>query len=103
MKLIDIKNYIDGNWRYFLYRTFPALLSKYVKREFEDRLTEAKDCYINGSCKSCGCKTPQLFMANKGCSKEENPCYKSMIPLWKRLIKTTTKWIGIGKLNTLVK
>ncbi len=86
MKLSDIKNYVDGNWRYFLYCNVPSLLSTYIKQEFERRQEVARPCLLNGECKHCGCKTPELFMANKGCSKPENPCYNTMKPFWKRII-----------------
>jgi len=95
MKLSDIKNYIDGNWRYLLYRTAPALLTRYVKQQFEKRQELARACLLNGECKHCGCKTPELFMANRACSKEI-PCYESMKPLWKRIIGL---WKNIMKIN----
>lgn len=34
------------------------------------RSTQAVGCLLNGTCLSCGCITPDLFMANKACSLE---------------------------------
>jgi hypothetical protein len=98
----------------------PEQVADYVEGKFFQRLHEwkivtanevlehrkeaASDCYLNGECLHCGCKTPDVFYASRGCSKEENPCYEAIEPtlIYKLTLKVTT-WIGIGNLNTLVR
>jgi len=72
----DVWWYLQGTTRQFLYNRLPFLLRKKVKDMYHDRIKKAKPCYDNGECLHCGCKTPDLFFANKACSKPENPCYE---------------------------
>jgi len=88
MTIDDIKNFIDGYGRYFLLNMNDSFLSPYLKRKFKERLEQGEECLMLGSCKSCGCKTPEVFMANKGCKLG---CYKPMKPLTKR-IKIIVEW-----------
>lgn len=79
---INIKNiysYIIGNYRYQLYysKNFSWLIRNFIKRQITLRINSMdKDCFNNGQCKMCGCKTTALQMANKECDK---PCYPEML------------------------
>ena len=88
MTIQDIKNYIYGNWRYMVYLFKPSLLTKYTRKKYERRLIDAEECLMNGSCLSCGCKTPELFMAYKGCKEG---CYPPMKTIPERL-KIILRW-----------
>lgn len=68
------------------------------------RKDAAEECYLNGECVHCGCTTPDLFYASRGCSKPENPCYEAIEStfIYKLTLKVTT-WIGTGKLNILAR
>ena len=74
--LIDVYHYIVGNTRMWLYNNYKYLLTRHITEQYEDRLKKAnKECINQGACIACGCKTPELFMADKAC--EEN-CYEPM-------------------------
>lgn len=74
-----------GNLRYKLYysKYFKFLIRSHIFEQITYRVDTwaDQDCYWNGSCRLCGCDTPQLFMANKSC---KNPCYPTMM--------NKTKW-----------
>lgn len=75
-ELIDIYHYLLGNTRMWLYNNYRNLLPKHIKEQYEIRLKKAnKQCINQGSCIACGCKTPELFMADKAC---EEDCYEPM-------------------------
>ena len=81
IKGIEIKDmyaYIQGNIRYELfYSKFKWLLPKHIEEQIIYRINSMDiDCYNEGSCKMCGCKTTALQMANKACDK---PCYPFML------------------------
>lgn len=70
----------------------------------EYRKEVAQECYWNGECVHCGCTTPDLFYASRGCSKPENPCYEAIEPtLIYKLTLKVAKWIGTGNLNILAR
>lgn len=88
----DVWWFLQGTVRMFLYRKTPWLIRKHIREQFEDRKTKAKVCSERGSCKFCGCKTDDLFFANKACSlseltlrnrrliyKQDDPCYGEMM------------------------
>ena len=85
---INIKNiysYIIGNYRYQLYysKNFSWLMRNFIKRQITLRINSMdEECFNNGQCKMCGCKTTALQMANKECDK---PCYPKML--------SRSKWI----------
>ena len=85
---INIKNiysYIIGNYRYQLYysKYFSWLIRSFIKRQIALRINSMdEECFNNGQCKMCGCKTTALQMANKECDK---PCYPKML--------SRNKWI----------
>ena len=107
MAKITLKNafyFNQGYIRMFLYNFLPFLMRKHIKEQYEYRRDKTKLCTENGSCLACGCKTPELYFANKGCSSEElslklrekivgrkDVCYTKMLSKkeWKNyLIKT---------------
>ena len=78
-------DYLVGNYRYFCYTSVPFLLRKHIKEQYEWRLTQSNPkCLDNGECIMCGCKTPNLMMANRSC---EDRCYPEMLNKkeWKEL------------------
>lgn len=77
--LKNVWNYIVGNYRFYIYNTLLSkyLLRKHIREQYEWRLFAMKpDCYNNGACIACGCTTPNLQMASKGC---EEDCYPPMM------------------------
>jgi hypothetical protein len=52
-------------------------MSKNTKQQIQQRYVQAKACLDNGYCLECGCKTPELFYADKACSADK-PCYKQL-------------------------
>lgn len=82
------------------------LLPFHVRFWLEYRKIRAKDCLYNGECFCCGCDTPGVFGATKGCKAykyRENPlcgsrktCYPPMynkertLLFLKRIIKNGT-------------
>lgn len=70
--------YIQGNLRYKLYYSrFKSLLRTHIVEQIDVRINSMdKQCYNEGQCKMCGCKTTALQMANKACEK---PCYPKMM------------------------
>ena len=87
-----VKAFLQGSirMRMFKNRVLKNWLSNYVINTYAERIIKANECYLNGKCTHCGCKTPDLFFANRACSAEE-PCYDKMIPWWKRLINKKKK------------
>lgn len=74
-------NYIQGNIRYFFYYhkdgKYRFLIRDHIIQQFELRLKLMDDeCYLNGECKICGCKTTALQFAKKQCGK---PCYPPLM------------------------
>ena len=95
---INIKNvysYIIGNYRYQLYysKYFSWLMRTFIKRQIAIRIKSMdEECFNNGQCKMCGCKTTALQMANKACNK---PCYPSMLSRNKWWLLKRTKGLTI--------
>ena len=85
-KLKDIRYYMQGNLRYYLYYSkFSYLLPRHIKDQIIYRINSMDMiCYAEGSCKMCGCKTTALQMCDKACN---NPCYPPMLDkeTWKEV------------------
>lgn len=89
----DAWYYVQGTYRYkMIYNGYGSLIRNHIKEQFNLRKVKAKDCFSNGSCLYCGCKTPELFLANKECGLENasretrefltgryNKCYGPML------------------------
>lgn len=90
-KKFNIKNliaYVQGNIRYCLYYSdFNYLIPLHIREQIEGRIESMKkECYNNGSCTECGCRTTHLQMANKSC---DGNCYPKMVnkEKWKYMKK----------------
>jgi hypothetical protein len=70
----------------------PKLIRPHILEQYHYRIGSALECFKLGACKACGCKTPDLFMANKGCESaaytvknrmkilnQEHICYGKML------------------------
>lgn len=88
----NILNFTKGKVRYALYynRVLYYFLPKHIREQYEYRLyrvsTKNPTCLDKGSCIVCGCQTPALFFADKGC---EGGCYTPM--------KSKEEWEKITK------
>lgn len=78
INLNNIVSYIVGNLRYKLYYSrLKCLLRTHIVEQIDVRINSMdRQCYNQGQCKICGCKTTALQMANKACEK---PCYPKML------------------------
>ena len=66
--------YIVGTTRYFCYtHGLSFLIRPSVVNIYRHRIIWASPCVAKGECICCGCKTPDLMFAPKGCSSEEMP------------------------------
>lgn len=86
MKIKDIISYLQGNIRYFCYhkKYLNWMIPKHIKEQYVYRINSMdKECYDNGSCKECGCKTTHLQFANKAC---DGFCYPEMV--------NRKRWLG---------
>ena len=74
----NIVAYMQGNFRYKLYYSkFNFLIPLYIREQIDSRITSMKEeCYNDGSCIMCGCKTTALQMATKPC---DGDCYPKML------------------------
>lgn len=71
MIVSDYRNvyyYFQGTLRMMLYNISPFLIRQHIREQFEYRKYVADKCSKNKSCLGCGCKTDDLFFANKPCS-----------------------------------
>lgn len=85
--LSDIRHFIIGEWRYFLfYAISPRLVSPRVRTVYKMRFwavrESSNECIEDGACKVCGCTTPDLFFSDKAC---KGGCYPPMpsVRTWK--------------------
>lgn len=81
MSTITVKNilaYVQGTTRYYLYYSpFNFLIRSHIREQIFFRVKSMKsECFNNGECVMCGCKTTALQMANKSC---EGVCYPPML------------------------
>ena len=79
IKLSDIKAYIVGNIRHYLYHNnkLKWFIRNHIYFQIQARVNSMdKQCYNDGSCKECGCTTIALQMANKAC---DGKCYPEMV------------------------
>ena len=84
----NIVAYLQGNIRYKIYYSrWKFLIPYYIMDQIVHRIMSMKiECYNNGSCTECGCRTTQLQMCNKAC---EGKCYPKMLSRkrWKFMLK----------------
>ena len=75
----NIKAYIQGNLRYKLWysKRWKFLIRSHIKQQIIYRINSMKvDCFNEGACIRCGCKTINLQLSNKAC---EGFCYPKMM------------------------
>ncbi|HMT01795.1 MAG TPA: hypothetical protein PKD00_00555 [Burkholderiales bacterium] len=90
MKLRDItprniKAFIEGyvrKWAIDFYNKHLSYVQEIVEWRKEQVRMKSPECLSNGQCKHCGCKTPELFYADKACGAQ---CYPEM--------QTKNQWI----------
>jgi len=74
---------------FIYYGISPSWLTDRVRMTYHYRIAKvdksSPECIMNGSCKVCGCTTPDLFFADKAC---EGGCYARIITRrdWKELV-----------------
>lgn len=94
----NVKAFIQGYVRKFMIDFFNRRL-KYVFEQVEYRKGQVTEkspaCILDGHCIVCGCKTPELFYADKGCSNLKDPCYPEMV--------SEKEWIRFKNLNSIKK
>jgi hypothetical protein len=61
--LNNIRNFVGGYWNKFKDDNYFMSLQPHVKEQVIYRANLCKECYVNGSCLECGCKTPEMFYA----------------------------------------
>lgn len=69
-------NFTIGNIRYYVYLVFPILIRPKIKQIFNERKAACPECLENGEAICCGCETPQVFFAPKGCKFNKYPPIK---------------------------
>lgn len=81
MKLADLtlKNihaYLQAH-----YRMLDSNLPEHIQEQVLWRAKQANACTENGKCLYCGCSTEdlELYYADIGCKKPDNPCYPHMM------------------------
>ena len=65
LNVTNISNVISAGMRLHLEKG--GKLADYLMEQIAYRKDACSDCLDLGKCKLCGCKTPELFYATKGC------------------------------------
>lgn len=79
--MVNVWYFCQGFYRQFMYDHFPFMIRDHIKKQYEERISSANKCFLNGMCYGCGCKTPELFFADKACylSKIENEEHRELL------------------------
>lgn len=87
--LKDVWHFIVGHYRYNLYYSkLKFLIRKHIQEQIEFRINNMKkECYENGECIKCGCRTTALQMCSKSC---DGNCYPPLMPkkVWRSIPKS---------------
>ena len=86
----DAFYFFQGIFRYWIYKRayLKWLLRWHIRDQYESRKVWAQDCYFAGECRCCGCRTPEVFFADKACSagkpkyahcQIKQPCYPKLM------------------------
>lgn len=77
--LKNIHAYLQAHYRIALEEL--NMLPQHKKEQVLWRAEKAKACTENKSCLYCGCSTEdlELYYADLGCKKPDNPCYPPMM------------------------
>ncbi len=62
-KMENVRNFFEGTFNKFRDNFEFMSLAPHIKEQTVYRAMLCKDCYSNGSCKDCGCNTPDMFYA----------------------------------------
>lgn len=57
----------QGTIRQWLFDNYPVLIKLHILEQYFFRISKASECSKNKSCIFCGCKTDELFFADKAC------------------------------------
>lgn len=69
-------NYTNRFVKWIFLLPLHKLISTHIREQITIRINSMKkECYNNGSCTECGCRTTHLQMANKKCLGD---CYPAM-------------------------
>jgi hypothetical protein len=60
--------YWQGTIRQWLFNNYSMFIRLHIMDQYFWRMGNSSDCSKNGSCVVCGCKTDDLFFANKPCA-----------------------------------
>lgn len=78
-KILNVWYFLQGWTRYYIYysKHKDILMFPHIEEQITCRIMSMdSQCFSNGTCKKCGCKTTALQMANKAC---EGHCYPKML------------------------
>jgi hypothetical protein len=71
-KLSNIRNFIEGSWNKFKSHSNFLKLEEHLREQALYRAVLCKECYKEGQCVVCGCRTPDMFYApKKECPSKE--------------------------------
>lgn len=59
--------YLQGTIRLWLFKNVTFLLRRHILEQYLWRKKRANKCLENETCLACGCKTPDVFFADKAC------------------------------------
>jgi hypothetical protein len=92
----NIKAFIEGYIRKWMIDFFQAKL-EHINEQVEWRILQVAEksptCLLEGECRICHCKIPELFYADKACSNKEEPCYPEL--------KSKKDWITYKNRNNV--
>jgi hypothetical protein len=57
--LNDVRNFIEGNYRFFNFKNNP----EHINEQAFYRAAKCQDCLKAGKCRHCGCTTPNMFFS----------------------------------------
>ena len=94
--LKNIKAFIQGYVRKWMIDFFQKKLShinEQVMWRIDQVAEKSPEGLIKGECQVCHCTIPELFFADKACSRVDNPCYPKM--------KSSKEWITFKNINNI--
>jgi hypothetical protein len=77
INLKNVKAFLQAHYRIAIEDSLP----EHIKEQVIWRASQAEACTKNGKCLYCGCSTEdlELYYADIGCKKPDNPCYPDMM------------------------
>lgn len=89
--LSKIRDFVEGNALYFADQLRSNVISPHVKEQALYRAFLCAECLTLGNCKSCGCKTPNMFFSPNKTDSENR---------WSEMM-TAEKWEEFKKANDI--